>query len=81
MKQLKKQDFRIKFFTAFMINIKKTLHLKLNINSLILLFKHFYHKLKLFQFSEADKFLLFQKFNINYKIKFKKINDKDSEAL
>ena len=57
-KQIKKQDSEIKVFTAFIINIKKTLCIKLNIDSLILLSEHYHHKLKLFQFSEAEKLLL-----------------------
>ena len=48
MKQTKKQDSGIKVFTAFMTNIEKALHLKLNINSLMLLPEHYCHKLQLF---------------------------------
>ena len=58
MRQTKKQNSKIKVFTAFMINIEKILCLKLNINSLILLPKHYYYKLKFFQFSEIEKLLL-----------------------
>ena len=42
--------------------------------------KHFYHKLKLFQPSEAEKLSLFQEPDINYRIKLEKINDKNPEA-
>ena len=71
MRQIKKQNSKIKVFTTFIINIKKALHLTLNINSSMLLFKHYYHKLKLFQPSEAEKLSSFQGFDINHKIKIK----------
>ena len=48
MKWTKKQNFRIEVFTAFIADIEKTLHLKLNINPLILLPEYYCHKLKLF---------------------------------
>ena len=71
MKQTKKQNFEIKVFTAFITNIEKILHLKLNIDSLILLLKHYHHKLKLFQLNEAEKLSLLQSPGINHRIELK----------
>ena len=71
MRQAKKQDSKIKVFTAFITDIEKALHLKLNINSSMLLLKHYYHKLKFFQFNEAEKLLLLQGPGINHKIELK----------
>ena len=81
MRQARKQNCKIKVFTIFMTDIEKALYLKLNINLLILLLEHYYHKLKLFQFSEIEKLLLFQRPDIIYRIKFKQIDSKDSKAL
>ena len=75
MRQTKKQDFGIKVFTVFITDIEKALHLKLNIDSLILLSEHYCHKLKFFQFSEAEKFLLLQGSGINHRIKLKQIDN------
>ena len=55
MRQTKKQDSGIEVFTAFITNIEKALHSKLNINLLMLLPEHYYHKLKLFQPNEVEK--------------------------
>ena len=63
-----------------MTDIEKTLHLKLNINSLMLLLKHYCHKLQFFQFSEAEKLLPLQEPDINHRIELKQVDDKDSEA-
>ena len=46
----------------------------------MLLFKHYCHKLKLFQFSEAEKILPLQGSNINYRIELKQIDGQDSEV-
>ena len=81
MRWVKKQDSEIKVFTTFITDIEKILCLKLNIDSLILLSKHYYHKLKFFQFSEAEKLLPLQESDIDYKIKLKQINSKNSETL
>ena len=59
MRQARKQDFGIEVFTAFITDIEKALHLKLNVDSSMLLPEHYHHKLKLFQFSEAEKLLPF----------------------
>ena len=80
MKWAKKQDFGIEVFAVFMTDIEKALCLKLNIDSLMLLPEHYCHKLKFFQFSEAEKLLLFWKPDIDYRIELKQIDDKDSEA-
>ena len=61
--------------------MEKILHLKLNIDSSTLLSKHFHHKLKFFQPSEAEKFLLLWKPDINYKIKLEKVDNKNSKTL
>ena len=58
MRWAKKQNSGIEVFTAFITDIEKALHSKLNIDSLMLLLKHYCHKLQLFQFSEAEKLLL-----------------------
>ena len=71
MKWVKKQDFEIEVFIAFITDIEKILHLKLNINSLMLLFEHYCHKLKLFQFNEAEKLLPLQDSNIDHRIELK----------
>ena len=55
MRQAKKQDSEIEVFAVFMTDIEKTLHSKLNIDSLMLLPEHYCHKLQLFQPSEAEK--------------------------
>ena len=47
----------------------------------MLLLKHYYYKLKLFQFNEAEKLLPLQNSDINHRIEFKQIDDQDSEAL
>ena len=75
MRQIKKQDFEIKVFAVFMTDIEKILHLKLNINSLMLLSEHYCYKLKLFQPSKAEKLSLLQSSGINYKIELKQINN------
>ena len=79
-KQAKKQDSGIEVFTAFITDIEKALHLKLNIDSLMLLPEHYHHKLKLFQFSKTEKLLPLQGPDINHRIKLKQIDDKDSET-
>ena len=81
MKQTKKQNSRIKIFTAFITDIEKALYLKLNINSLILLPEHYCHKLKLFQLSEVKKFSPLQSSDIDHKIELKQIDSQDPEAL
>ena len=80
MRQAKKQDSGIKVFTAFMTDIEKALHSKLNIDSLMLLLKHYHHKLQLFQPSEAEKLLPFQGPGIDHRIELKQIDSKDFEA-
>ena len=77
MRQAKKQNSEIEVFAVFMIDIEKVLHSKLNINLSMLLFEHYHHKLKLFQFSEVKKLLLLQGSDIDYKIKLKQIDSKD----
>ena len=80
MRQAKKQNSEIEFFTAFIADIEKALHLKLNIDSSMLLLKYYYHKLKLFQLSKAEKLSSFQGSDIDHKIKLKQIDSKDSEV-
>ena len=80
MKQAKKQDSGIKVFTAFMIDIEKALHPKLNIDPLILLPEHYHYKLQLFQPSKAEKLSPLQGPGIDYRIELKQIDDKDSKA-
>ena len=77
----RKQDFGIEVFATFMTDIEKALCLKLNIDSLMLLPEHYYHKLKLFQFSEAEKLLPLQGPGIDHRIEFKQVDDKNFEAL
>ena len=64
-----------------MTDIEKTLCLKLNIDSLILLSEYYHYKLKLFQFSEAEKLLLLQSSDIDYRIKLKQIDNQNFKAL
>ena len=71
MRQIKKQNSEIKVFIAFITDIEKALYLNLNIDSLMLLFKHYCHKLKFFQPSEVKKFSPFQSSDINHRIEFK----------
>ena len=80
MRQTKKQDSGIKVFTVFITDIEKALHPKLNINPSMLLLEHYHHKLQLFQPSETEKLPLLWESDINHRIKFKQVNDKDSEA-
>ena len=47
----------------------------------MLLSEHYCHKLKLFQFSEAEKLSPFQESDINHKIKLKQIDNKDFKTL
>ena len=63
-----------------MTDTEKALHLKLNINPSILLFKHYHHKLKLFQPSEAEKLLPLQGSDINHKIELKQIDSQNPET-
>ena len=63
-----------------MTDIEKALHSKLNIDSLMLLLKHYCHKLKLFQPNEAEKLSPLQNPDINHRIELKQINDQDFEA-
>ena len=79
-RQTKKQDSEIEVFAVFMIDIEKALHSKLNIDSLMLLSEHYCHKLKLFQFSEAEKLLLLWGSDIDYRIKLKQVDSKDLKA-
>ena len=58
-----------------MTDIEKILYLNLNINPSMLLSKHYYHKLKFFQLNKAEKLLLLQGSDINYRIELKQIND------
>ena len=81
MKQIKKQNFKIEIFTVFMTDIEKALHLKLNINSSMLLPEHYHHKLKFFQFSETEKLLPLQSSGIDHRIELKQVDDQDSETL
>ena len=81
MRQAKKQDSGIEVFTAFIADIEKALCLKLNINPLMLLLEHYYHKLKLFQLSEAEKLSSLQEPDIDHRIKLKQVNSKDLETL
>ena len=46
----------------------------------MLLLEYYCHKLKLFQPSEAEKLPPLQEPDIDYKIKLKQVNDKDSET-
>ena len=81
MKQTKKQDFEIKIFAVFMTDIEKALCLKLNIDPLMLLLEHYYHKLKLFQPSETEKLSPLQSPDIDHRIELKQINSQDLKAL
>ena len=76
----KKQDSEIEVFTAFMTDIEKTLHSKLNIDPSTLLPEHFHHKLKLFQSNEAEKLSPLQEPSIDHKIELEKVNNKDSKT-
>ena len=81
MRWTKKQDSEIEVFTAFITDIEKALHLKLNIDSLMLLPEHYCYKLQFFQLSEAEKLLLLWEPDIDHKIELKQVDGKDSEAL
>ena len=74
MRWAKKQNSKIEVFTAFMTDIEKALHPKLNIDSSMLLFKHYYYKLKFFQLSEAEKSLPLQNYDIDHRIEFKQVD-------
>ena len=63
-----------------MTDIEKALHLKLNIDPLMLLPEHYCHKLKFFQPSEAEKLLLLQGSDIDHRIELKQVDGQDSEA-
>ena len=81
MRWARKQDSGIEVFAAFIIDIEKALHSKLNVDPSMLLPEHYCHKLKLFQFSEAEKLLLLQESGIDHRIELKQVDDKDPEAL
>ena len=81
MRWAKKQNSEIKVFTAFITDIEKALHLKSNINPSMLLLKHYCHKVNLFQPSEAEKFLLLQRADIDHRIELKQVDNKNPEAL
>ena len=80
MRWVKKQDSGIEIFTAFMTDIEKALHSKLNIDSLMLLLKHYCYKLQLFQSSEAEKLSSLWGPDIDHRIELKQVDSKDSEA-
>ena len=81
MRWAKKQDSEIEVFAAFITDIEKALHLKLNIDSLMLLPEHYCYKLQFFQFSKVEKLLLLQGSGIDHRIKLKQVDSKDFEAL